>query len=73
MATTVLVIPDISCEHCAKTVTDTLASVEGIKQVTVDISAKTANVEYDEDHVDIGRMSELLAGEEYPVASVEIN
>lgn len=71
MATTVLTVPDISCEHCVRTVTNALTPVEGIKQVSVDIPSKQVSVEYDEARVDVDTMREVLAEEDYPVASVE--
>jgi copper chaperone CopZ len=37
MATTVLNVPDISCEHCERTITGALSPVEGIRPVDVDI------------------------------------
>ncbi|HEV7662811.1 MAG TPA: heavy-metal-associated domain-containing protein [Chloroflexota bacterium] len=69
MATTVLTVPDISCEHCERTITGALTPVEGIRAVNVDIPAKQVHVEYDESVVDVDRMKDVLQEEEYPVAS----
>lgn len=71
MATTVLTVPGISCEHCAHTVTEALTPVEGIKQVTVDIPSTRVRVEYDQSQVSIEKMREVLAEEDYPVASIQ--
>ncbi len=70
MARTVLNVPDISCEHCEKTITEALAPVQGVRSVQVDISAKQVHVEYDESTVDVDRVKTILQEEEYPVASV---
>jgi len=70
MATTVLIVPDISCAHCVRTVTEALAPIDGIEQVTVDIPTKQVRVEYNQARVDVDRMREVLAEEEYPVASI---
>ena len=40
MATTVLNVPDISCEHCEHTITNALLAVEGIRTINVDIPAR---------------------------------
>ena len=70
MATTVLNVPDISCEHCERTITNALTPVEGIRAVRVDIPAKQVRVDYDEATVDVNRMQTILQEEDYPVESV---
>lgn len=70
MATTVLTVPDISCDHCVRSVTEALSPVEGVQQVSVDIPTKQVTVEYDQTRVDVEKMQEILAEEDYPVASV---
>jgi copper chaperone len=70
MATTVLNVPDISCEHCERTITTALTPVEGIRAVNVDIPARQVRVDYDEGRVDVDRMKEILQEEDYPVESV---
>ncbi|MGD9893989.1 MAG: heavy-metal-associated domain-containing protein [Dehalococcoidia bacterium] len=69
MKTVVLNIPDISCEHCERAITGALTPVEGIEAVAVDIPAKQVRVSFDDNRVDIDQMKEILAEEEYPVAS----
>ena len=34
----------MSCEHCAKAVTDAVSAVDGVNSVSVDLEAKTATV-----------------------------
>ena len=70
MATTVLNVPDISCEHCERTITNALTPVAGIRAVDVDIPAKQVQVDYDAAQVDVEQMKEILQEEDYPVASV---
>ncbi len=70
MATTVLNVPDISCEHCERTITNALTPVEGVRTVRVDIPARQVSVEYDERVVDVDKMQEVLQEEDYPVESV---
>lgn len=70
MAKTILSVPDISCEHCERTITETLSPVDGVKSVKVDIPAKAVTVDYDEATVSVDRFKELLKEEDYPVAEV---
>lgn len=70
MTQTVLSVPDISCDHCARAITNALTPVDGVERVSVDIPAKNVTVEYDASRVDIDGLSAILAEEDYPVASV---
>ena len=70
MATTVLSVPDISCEHCQRTITEALQPVDGVQSVNVDIPSKQVTVQYDASVVDVERFKEVLQEEEYPVESV---
>lgn len=69
MATTVLNVPDISCEHCERTITNALAPVEGIRSVHVDIPERQVRVDYDEAQVSVDQMKDVLQEEDYPVES----
>lgn len=71
MARAILEVPDISCEHCERTVKETLQPLQGIREVRVDLPGKAVAVDYDEAAIDTERMSEALAEEEYPVASIK--
>jgi copper chaperone len=71
MAQATLNVPDISCEHCQRTITNALTPVEGVRSVTVDIPSKQVEVDYDEATLDVERMKEILEEEDYPVASVD--
>ena len=70
MATTVLNVPDISCEHCQRTITEALQPVAGVQNVNVDIPSKQVTVRYDPSVVGVERFKEVLQEEEYPVESV---
>jgi copper chaperone len=70
MATTVLNVPDISCEHCERTITNALSPISGVHQVKVDIPGKQVRVDYDERQVSIDQMKGVLQEEDYPVESV---
>jgi copper chaperone len=70
MATTVLNVPDISCEHCERAITNALTPVQGIRSVNVNIPGKQVRVEYDESQVNVDRMKDVLREEDYPVESI---
>lgn len=69
MTQIILNVPDISCEHCERTITTTLTPVAGVRGVSVDIPAKQVHVDYDETQIGPDRMKQLLEAEDYPVAS----
>lgn len=71
MAQIVLNVPDISCGGCVQHVTKALTPIKGVQQVNVDLHTKRVSVEYDSSQVDVEQMKEVLAEEDYPVASVE--
>ena len=70
MATAILQVPDISCEHCERTVKGALAPVAGVQRVDVDIPTKEVTVTYDAGQVTVDRMKAVLQEEDYPVAGV---
>ena len=70
MTTSVLNVPDISCEHCQRTITEALQPVDGVQSVRVDIPSKQVTVQYDPSVVDVERFKAVLQEEEYPVESV---
>lgn len=70
MTKTVLTVPDISCAHCERAITNALEPVDGVKSVKVDVPAHLVSVEFDEAKVGLEKIKELLLEEEYPVSSV---
>jgi copper chaperone len=70
MATVTLNVPDISCEHCERTINEALAPVAGVRSVRVDIPAKRVQVDYDDSSIDVDKMKAILQDEDYPVESV---
>lgn len=71
MATTVLTVPDISCEHCERAVKSALEPLTGVGRVDVSIPEHLVRVDFDETRVDIDAMRAALAEEEYPVSAVD--
>ena len=70
MATSILKVPDISCEHCERTITNALTPISGVRTVNVDIPGKQVRVDYDEAQVSVNQMKDVLQEEDYPVESV---
>jgi copper chaperone len=70
MKQVILTVPDISCEHCERAITDALSPVAGVSRVAVDIPGRQVEVSYDESAVDIDQLKNVLKEEEYPVESV---
>ena len=70
MSNVILNVPDISCEHCERTITNALTPVDGVRSVNVDIPTRRVTVDYDESAVDVNRFKEVLQEEDYPVESV---
>jgi copper chaperone CopZ len=46
MATTVLKVKGMTCDHCVRTVKQALESVDGVEDAKVDLRASQATVEY---------------------------
>jgi copper chaperone len=69
MKTQILKAPDISCDHCERTIKQALGEVPGISRVEVDITRQEVHVDYDEKRVDLGSVETILARAGYPVHS----
>jgi copper chaperone len=69
MATTVLNVPDISCEHCERTITNVLTPISGVRTVNVDIPGQQVHIDFDESRVSVEKMKDVLEEEDYPVES----
>ncbi|MGI9604825.1 MAG: heavy-metal-associated domain-containing protein [Acidimicrobiales bacterium] len=44
MSTTTYSVPDMSCAHCEKAITDEVSAVAGVESVSIDLDAKTVTV-----------------------------
>jgi len=71
MAQAILTVPDISCEHCERTIKGVLGGTAGVRDVQVDVPAKTVRLEYDEQAVSLDKIGAVLDEEGYPVASAQ--
>ena len=67
MQSTTLVAPDISCEHCQRAIEGAVRKISGVKNVAVNIPAKTVYVEYDPLSVTLTRIEEVMDDVGYTV------
>ena len=65
---TVLNIEGMSCEHCAKAVTNAVGALPGVKSVSVDLPGKKATVEYDPDQSPLDKIKLEIEDQGYEVA-----
>ncbi len=72
MSKVILTIPEITCGHCAMTVTNALKPNPGVKTVRVDIPKHEVLLDFEEDEISLDTVKELLAREEYPVEDVRL-
>ncbi len=68
MTQVTLNVPDISCEHCEKTIVEALRDKPGVEAVAVSIPGKIVLLKYDEGRINLNEVKVILDEEGYPVA-----
>jgi copper chaperone len=68
MTTETLSVPDISCDHCQRTIESVLGRLPGVQVAAVDVATRTVQVSYDEEAVDQATIDATLSEEGYEVA-----
>jgi len=68
MASVTFTAPDISCDHCKRSIEGDLSETEGVQRVEVEIGSKRVGVDYDETITDPGKLRAALDDIGYPVA-----
>jgi copper chaperone len=63
-----LSVPDVSCEHCVKTVSGALSALPGVADIDVDLTSKTVRFRYEPAQVSLERIGETLDEAGYTVA-----
>ena len=66
MARLRVVAPDISCEHCRRSIERDLDREPGVRAVAVDLETKTVSIDYDEAETGPPRLREALTDGGYP-------
>lgn len=67
MATTILKVEGMSCQHCVKAVTCAVGEVDGVSNVSVDLEAKTVTVDHDPDKAPIDKIKFEIEDQGYDV------
>jgi copper chaperone len=67
MATTILKVEGMSCQHCVKAVTGAVGELEGVSGVSVDLEAKTVTVDHDPEKAPIEKIKFEIADQGYDV------
>lgn len=65
---TVLSVPDISCEHCVKTINGALGALPGVESVQTDIPSKSVHLRYDASQVSMPQIEATLDDAGYTIA-----
>lgn len=65
MTTKTVIVPDISCEHCVKTVEREVGEIAGVSSVSANLETKQVTVEWG-DPASWDEIKTLLVEIEYP-------
>jgi copper chaperone len=63
-----LSVPDVSCEHCVKTINGTLGALPGVETVSTDIPTKSVHLRYDASQLSMVQIETTLDDAGYAVA-----
>jgi len=63
-----LSVPDVSCEHCVKTVNGALGALAGVEAVSTDIPTKSVHLRYDPGQLSMQQIETTLDDAGYTVA-----
>lgn len=63
-----LSVPDISCEHCVKTINGTLGKLPGVEEVSTDIPTKSVHLRYNPQQLSMERIETTLDDAGYTIA-----
>lgn len=61
-------VPEVSCEHCVRAITDELTKLSGVGRVGVDLETKLVTVEHD-DSVTDAQLREGIEEAGYDIAA----
>lgn len=62
-----LKVPDVSCEHCVRSIAGALTPVEGVESFNTDLATKTVSLRFNPDQVSLDTIEEALDEAGYPV------
>ncbi|NLG24305.1 MAG: copper chaperone CopZ [Clostridiales bacterium] len=67
MATSILKVEGMSCQHCVKAVTRAVSGLNGVAGVDVDLKAKSVTVRHDEATAPLNRIKQAIEDQGYDV------
>lgn len=62
-------VPDMSCEHCVKTIDGALGALPGVESVHSDLQTKSVHLRYDPAHVSMQQIEATLDDAGYTIAN----
>ncbi len=65
MAKVIIGVEGMSCNHCKMAVEKELKSLQGVKDAVVSLESKNAEIEYDENMVDIEKLRQAIKNAGY--------
>jgi copper chaperone len=69
MEKAVLRAPDISCDHCIRSIRGAVEALPGVRLIEADIEGKAVTVEYDPAQAALPAIEDAMKDEGYPVAT----
>jgi len=67
MAVQILNVEGMSCSHCENSVKKSVAALNGVENVTVDLKTKKVTVEFDSDKVSVSSIKDVIEDLGYDV------
>ena len=67
MKTEILTVEGMSCAHCEHTIKKAVSALDGVKTVTVALSAKKVTIEYDTEKLTLDTIKNIIEGSGYEV------
>ncbi|HEX7737303.1 MAG TPA: heavy-metal-associated domain-containing protein [Ktedonobacteraceae bacterium] len=64
----VLSVPDVSCEHCVKTINGALGELPGVETVSTDIPSKSVHLRYDPAQLSMEQIENTLDDAGYTIS-----
>ena len=64
-----LSVPDISCNHCKSAIEGAVEPMDGVASASVTIDARTVDVTFDDEAVDLSAIITAIEDQGYEVAS----
>lgn len=65
-----LQVSGMSCQHCVKSVEDSVMALPGIEKVKVSLENNSVDVAYDSSAVEVGQIAEAIEDQGYDVATL---